>query len=178
MSGPSPWPGVVVVHDALGLSDDIRAITDRFATAGYLALAPDLFSRGGMVRCVKSVFSQLYSGSGRAFDDLDAARTLLSDRDDSSGKVGVAGFCMGGGFALVAAARGFDASAPYYGDLPKDTALAGACPVVASFGPRTGSCACARPAWRVCSPSGTSRTTWRSTRTPGTASPTESPSAH
>lgn len=135
VSGPTPWPGVVVIHDAIGLSDDIRAITDRFATAGYVALAPDLYSRGGRVRCVKAAFTQMYAGSGRAFDDLDAARQVLLARYDASGKVGVAGFCMGGGFALVAAARGFDASAPYYGDLPKNpSALDGACPVVASFG--------------------------------------------
>lgn len=135
VSGPGPWPGVVVVHDAIGLSDDIRAITDRFATAGYVALAPDLYSRGGMVRCVKAAFSQMYAGSGQAFDDLEAARQALLSRGDASGKVGVAGFCMGGGFALVAAARGFDASAPYYGELPKKpAALDGACPVVASFG--------------------------------------------
>ena len=135
VSGPAPWPGVVVIHDAIGLSDDIRAIADRFATAGYVALAPDLYSRGGLMRCVKSVFTQMYAGSGRAFDDIDAARQVLADRDDCSGKVGIAGFCMGGGFALIAAAQGFDASAPYYGELPKDlSALDGACPVVASFG--------------------------------------------
>ncbi|MGH3436399.1 MAG: dienelactone hydrolase family protein [Sciscionella sp.] len=137
VAGASPWPGVVVVHDVLGLGDDVRQITDRFATAGYLAVAPDLYSRGGMVRCVKSVFSQLFAAKGRAFEDIDAARNLLAAREDCTGKVGVVGFCMGGGFALVAAAREFDASAPYYGPLPKDESVFdGACPIVASYGGR------------------------------------------
>lgn len=135
VSGTGPWPGVVIVHDVLGLSDDIRSIAGRFATAGYLAVAPDLYSRGGLTRCVRSVFRDLQRGSGRAFDDLDGVRESLANRPDCTGKVGIAGFCMGGGFALVAASRDFDASAPYYGMLPSDESiLDGACPVVASFG--------------------------------------------
>lgn len=137
VSGEPPWPGVVVIHDALGLNDDARNITDRFATAGLLALTPDMYSRGGFARCVKTVFKELATAQGRAFDDISAARKLLAERADCSGKVGVVGFCMGGGFALVAATQGFDASAPYYGPLPKDLSiLDGACPIVASFGKR------------------------------------------
>jgi carboxymethylenebutenolidase len=137
VSGDGPWPGVVVIHDLFGPSQDIKSIVDRFATAGYLALAPNLYSRGGFVRCVRAVFGQLSRGSGQAFDDIEAARALLAGRDDCTGKVGVAGFCMGGGFALLAAPRGFQASAPYYGDVPSDASvLAGSCPVVASFGRR------------------------------------------
>ena len=135
ISGAAPWPGVVVVHDAFGLNQDTRNITDRFASAGYLAIAPDLYSRGGFARCVRSVFGQLSKGSGRAFEDIEAARELLASRSDCTGAVGVAGFCMGGGFALLAAPRGFQAAAPYYGQVPADAeVLAGACPVVASFG--------------------------------------------
>lgn len=135
VAGPGPWPGVVVVHDVFGLTRDTRLITERFATAGFVALAPDLYSRGGLVRCVRSVFRAMLAGEGRAFDDLEATRRTLAERDDCNGHVGIVGFCLGGGFALVAARGEFDASAPYYGQLPADrSVLADACPVVASFG--------------------------------------------
>lgn len=136
--GAGPWPGVVVIHEAFGLTDDTRQQADRLAAAGYLALAPDLFTAGGMVRCLKSTFTALMSGSGPAYGDIEATRAVLAGRTDCTGKVGVIGFCMGGGFALMTAARGFDASAPNYGALPKDPleALRGACPIVASYGKR------------------------------------------
>lgn len=135
IAGQGPWPGVVVVHDVFGLTRDTRLITERFATAGFVALAPDLYSRGGLVRCVRSVFRAMLSGHGRAFDDLEATRRTLAEREDCTGRVGIVGFCLGGGFALVAAGGEFDASAPYYGQLPEDmSVLDGACPVVASFG--------------------------------------------
>jgi carboxymethylenebutenolidase len=137
VSGSGPWPGVVVVHDLFGLGDDIRAIADRFATAGYLAVAPDLYARGGFRRCVRTVMRDLQRGQGRACDDIDAARTMLAEREDSTGKVGVAGFCLGGGFAIIGASRGFHVSAPYYGQVfPDESILDDACPMVASFGGR------------------------------------------
>ncbi len=134
--GAGPWPGVVVLHEAFGLNDDIRQQADRLAAAGYLALAPDLYSAGGAARCLRATFRAAMSGRGKAFDDIETARAWLTGREDCTGRVGVIGFCLGGGFALLTASRGFDASAPNYAHLPKDLdgALEGACPVVASYG--------------------------------------------
>jgi carboxymethylenebutenolidase len=135
-SGDGPWPGVVVIHDIFGLTGVARAHTDRLASYGYLAVAPDMYSRGGMVRCVKATLSSMLNGQGRAYEDIQAARAWLGVRDDCTGRTGIIGFCMGGGFALMTANRGFAAAAPNYGNLPKDldAALEGACPIVGSYG--------------------------------------------
>jgi carboxymethylenebutenolidase len=133
-----PHAGVVVIQDVLGLSDDIREQADHLAAAGYLALAPDLYEGRGL-RCVVSVMRASRSGEGRAYDYIEAARNFLAAREDCTGRVGIIGFCMGGGFALMCAPSGdFQAAAVNYGEVPADAQerLRGACPVVASFGAR------------------------------------------
>jgi len=138
-SGEGPWPGVVVIHDAFGLRKPHREIARRIADNGYLAVAPNMFARGGMIRCMRGIFNDLMAYEGRAFDDIAAARELLAARSDCTGAIGIAGFCIGGGFALVAATKGFGASAPFYPP-PLHSRYAeivdGACPIVASFGQR------------------------------------------
>jgi carboxymethylenebutenolidase len=129
---------VIVIQDLLGLGDDIRAQADRLAAAGYLAFAPDLYSGRG-IGCVLATLRASRAGRGAAYGDIEAARALLAARADCNGQIGIIGFCMGGGFALMCAAGGdFEAASVNYGEVPRDAAerLSGACPVVGSFGGR------------------------------------------
>jgi carboxymethylenebutenolidase len=137
--GQGPWPGVVVIHDALGYGPDKQSINSHIAAAGYVALTPNMFARGGRARCITRVMRELLTKRGRALDDVLAARDHLKARPECTGRVGIAGFCMGGGFALIMSPKGFGASAPFYGTpLPRELSetLDGACPVVASLGGR------------------------------------------
>ena len=129
-------PAVVMVHEVFGIDDVMRMQMTRLASAGYVVLMPDLFSRGGARKCLNATFRALANGHGQAFDDIEAAKQMLKARTDTTDKIGVIGFCVGGGFALVLANRGYDASSINYGMLPKDldATLSGACPVVGSFG--------------------------------------------
>ncbi len=134
---PGPWPGIVALHEAWGLDDVLRRQAEHLASLGYLVVAPDLYSEGGGLRCVRQVFADIARREGRAFADVQAARRWLLGHIGSSGRVGVIGFCMGGAFALVLADRGFDAASVNYGKVPGDLdVLRGACPIVASYGGR------------------------------------------
>lgn len=137
--GEGPWPGIVVVHDAIGFGPDNAATSARIAAAGFVAVTPNLYSRGGRARCITRVFREALRQRGRAFDDVLAARDHLLGLPHCSGSVGIAGFCMGGQFALLLGPGNFGAAAPFYGTpLPKNVAdtLDASCPVVASFGRR------------------------------------------
>jgi carboxymethylenebutenolidase len=137
-TGEAPGPGVVVLHESFGLNDDIRRIAGRFAASGYSALAPDLYSHGTRLVCLSRVLADMVSGRlSREIADIHAARQALVARPEvDAERVAVAGFCQGGGFALIAATKpGFSAAAVNYGMVPSDrSALDGACPVVASYG--------------------------------------------
>ena len=137
-AGTGPWPAVVMIHEIFGLDDVMRRHADRLAGLGYLTLAVDLFSAGGARRCLVSTMRTMIRGHGRAFADISAARDYLAGSPDCTGKIGVIGFCMGGGFALLSAGDGYEAAAVNYGQLPRhlDEALAGACPIVGSYGGR------------------------------------------
>ncbi|ANQ70570.1 dienelactone hydrolase family protein [Rhodococcus sp. D-46] len=132
---PGPWPGVVMIHEAFGLEEVMQRQAKRLAAAGFLTLAVDLYSAGGAKRCLVPTMTSMLRGHGKAFTDIEVARSWLVESRDCTGKIGVIGFCMGGGFAMVSAGD-FDAASVNYGQLPRklDEAVVDACPIVGSFG--------------------------------------------
>jgi carboxymethylenebutenolidase len=139
---PGPWPAVVVVHEAFGIEAEMRKQVAKLASLGYLTVMPDLYTAGGFRKCIGATARALRSGTGRAWADIESARRLITARDDVTGGIGIIGFCMGGGFALLAAASGYDsdetayaAASVNYGLLPADLdVIEHSCPVVASYG--------------------------------------------
>ena len=129
-------PAVLVIHEIFGLNDDIRRIARRFAEHGYLAAAPDLMVGGWYLGCVLRAARDLRAGSGGNVAVLEAAIAALQARPDVD-RVGAAGFCMGGGFALLLGTRQrVDAAGVFYGDVRSDDELARVCPVVGGYGGR------------------------------------------
>lgn len=127
-----------MLHEAWGLNDDIRAITDRLGGMGYVALAPDLLD-GGRLTCMARAMVDMQRGSGRTPRLVEEVADWLASRDDVDGeRVGAIGFCMGGGFAFMLGLSGKAAAvAPNYGKPPSDLdELERSCPVVASYGGR------------------------------------------
>jgi carboxymethylenebutenolidase len=129
--------GVVVIQEWWGLVPHIKDVADRFAQAGYLALAPDLWD-GQATRQpdeAQRLFMALDVASAAAKID-GAARAL---RDQGATGVGVVGFCMGGQLALYAACASpelYQACVDYYGVHPRvhpDFSRL-ACPVLGHFG--------------------------------------------
>lgn len=135
-AGDGPWPGVVVIHDGLSFGADVRRNVEMLAGRGYLTIAPNLFARGRR-HCVTGLWrAMLFTGETPPVRDILAARDRLVGDPACTGRTAVIGFCMGGGFALLTAPKGFDAAAPFYPTLYGNyrTQLQGTCPVVASYG--------------------------------------------
>jgi carboxymethylenebutenolidase len=117
-----PGPGVIVIQEWWGLVDHIKDVCDRFAAAGFVALAPDLYhgqrvAPGEPDEAGKAMMALKMDQAAR--DMSGAVDELL--RRSSGAKVGVIGFCMGGGLALVLATQRPDAVAavvPCYGIIP------------------------------------------------------------
>ncbi len=143
--GSGAVPAVLVIQEAFGLNAHIKDVAGRVAAEGYVALAPDLFHRGGKGRTAR-------------YDDLPKALELMGAlRDDEivadvgsaiayleaqpqvrKGRVGITGFCMGGRVSYLAAcalAGKIAAAVPYYGGgIPVDRTSTLQAPVLAFFG--------------------------------------------
>jgi carboxymethylenebutenolidase len=137
--GPGPHPGVVVIHEAYGLNENIRDISGRFADQGYAALAVDLFSGRNRAICMTRYMTGMLIGSVDRYGiaDLKAALTHLAGLPEvDPERIGAIGFCMGGGFAVAWACtdQRLRAIAPFYGANPRPlNAVERACPVVGSY---------------------------------------------
>jgi carboxymethylenebutenolidase len=98
-------PAVIVIHEASGLIDHTRDVSNRFANIGYVALAVDLYTREGgppPMDDPEAVMKRLFSMSDAiVLGDLEGAGGYLRGRDDVSGRVGCIGFCMGGRYTLL-----------------------------------------------------------------------------
>nr|UXE45115.1 hypothetical protein Hi04_10k_c4321_00014 [uncultured bacterium] len=111
-------PGIVVIQEWWGLNDQIKRIADRFVSAGYNALAPDLYK--GRVTQKPDEANHMMSGLdfvAASDQDIAGASKYLAGL---SRKVGVMGFCMGGALTIAAAARvpGLACGVPFYGVPP------------------------------------------------------------
>lgn len=104
---PSKYPGMIVIQDAGGVSDHIQDIARRIANLGYVALAPDLYTREGgppPAGDLQAMMARLFAMSdATVLGDLEGAVNELRSREDVSDKVGCIGFCMGGRCTLLLA---------------------------------------------------------------------------
>jgi carboxymethylenebutenolidase len=121
-NGPESGPGIVVLQEWWGLVDQIKRTCDRFAGAGFTALAPDLYHGTTVPLNEPDEAGRLMMAMemGTAAKDLSGAVDELQRRTGRS-SVGVIGFCMGGGLALVLATQRPDAVkavVPAYGLIP------------------------------------------------------------
>ncbi|HYK89261.1 MAG TPA: alpha/beta fold hydrolase [Acidobacteriota bacterium] len=115
-------PGVVVIQEWWGLVPHIKRIADRFAGAGFLAIAPDLYHGKSTKSPDEAGKLMMAINIDKAERDLAGAVSYLKGHSgNSSGKAGIVGFCMGGALSLYAATRNTDLSAcvVFYGGHPK-----------------------------------------------------------
>jgi carboxymethylenebutenolidase len=128
-----PWPGVVVVMEGNGISPQLLRVCERLAHEGYATVAPDLYWRFGGSDPDKAIeqMPALRHADGLA-DIVESARWL---RAIGASKVGITGFCMGGGYTYLAAVSGnVDAAVPFYGGGIAQHLGDAQCPLLAFFG--------------------------------------------
>lgn len=121
-SANGPLPAILVAHENRGLNPHIEDITRRLALDGFMAFAPDaltpLDGYPGDEDKARQLFAKLDQAKSR--EDFVAGARYLKGRSDCSGRLGVVGFCWGGGVAHMLATRlpELDAAVPFYGNHP------------------------------------------------------------
>ncbi len=135
-------PAVIVVQEWWGLTDHIKDIARRYAAEGYVAIAPDLYSRQGYALTTDAgeagkLMNALKQEDG--LSDLNATVAYLKSVPEVDGtRIGVTGFCMGGSYALMLPCvnPAIKAAVPFYGQVPNPDAPLQklACPVLYLYG--------------------------------------------
>ncbi len=133
-----PFPGVLVVHEGMGISAQLLRLSERLAAEGYAVCAPDFFFRSGGPEAAD--FTDLIGSITPDQLKGDLAAGIGHVRDAGASSIGVTGFCMGGWFtyraALWAKDLGVQAAVPFYGGgIAREIADPG-CPTLLFFGGR------------------------------------------
>lgn len=133
--GPGPFPGVIVIPEAFGLVTHIKEVARRFAARGYVAISPELYTRIGAPdpTDMSSVGPKMMNlPDKKAVGDLEGAITFLKGQPQSSGKVGIVGFCSGGRHSFLAACSSsrLDAAVDCWGGRVVEDEVTEARPVV------------------------------------------------
>jgi carboxymethylenebutenolidase len=123
-SGPDA-PGIIVIHENRGLQPHIQDVARRLAKAGYVAIAPDLVSKQGGTASItdtaqiSSALAQT-SGDEHVANLIEALKVLKATKGVLANRIGVTGFCFGGGLTwrMATEVAELKAAVPYYGPAP------------------------------------------------------------
>ncbi len=136
-------PAVLVIHEVFGLNDHIKAVADRIAHEGYVALAPNFFVRAAAApppkdatdpQAIRRAASSIPIEA--AIKDMQAGLDFLKADKGVNGRLAAIGFCMGGGFSYQIATHTKDLAGAviFYGRTPLELVPQVSCPLLASFG--------------------------------------------
>jgi carboxymethylenebutenolidase len=118
--GTGPFAGIVVVQEWWGLDSHIQDVAERFAKEGFVALAPDLYHGQVTEEAEEARRLAMSLDRDRAVKEIDSVIRYIKQQPYSSDKVGIVGYCMGGGLVMLAAIHSdiVDAANVYYGGNP------------------------------------------------------------
>ncbi len=129
-AGKGPWPTIIVVHEIFGVHEWVRDICRRFAKAGYMAVAPDLFARVGdatRIADIKQLIDTIVAKTSddQVLSDIEAVGGWIGGHGGAANRIGITGFCWGGRVVWLAAAQtaAIRAGVAFYGRLTGDQPL-------------------------------------------------------